>query len=69
MWDNAGRLVLGSQEGISVRAMAASVVLEMALQVLSAAIFLLAVPLLRGGAVDRSYLPAAIALTAAWSRL
>jgi hypothetical protein len=65
VWDIAGRLALGYQGGISVRAMSASVVLEMALQVLSAAIFLLAVPLLRGDAVSRSYLPVAIVLIVA----
>lgn len=65
VWDIAGRIVLGSQEGISVRALSASVVLEMALQVLSAAAFLLAVPLLRGGAVDRSYLPVTAVLMVA----
>jgi hypothetical protein len=57
VWDIAGRLVMGYQQGLSVRGMSASVALEMALQVLSASLFLLLVPLLRGTAAATTYLP------------
>ncbi|MCB0232144.1 MAG: flippase-like domain-containing protein, partial [Anaerolineae bacterium] len=47
IWDIAGRLVLGREEGISVRAMSASIVLEMVMQIMSATIFLLVALLTR----------------------
>lgn len=62
VWDIAGRLTLGHQQGLSVRAMSASMVLEMALQVLSASLFLLLVPLLRGGVASSAYLVLALVL-------
>ena len=65
VWDIAGRLALGHQEGLSVRALSASMVLEMALQVLSASLFLLLVPLLRGEMISDAYWPVAVILTVA----
>ena len=62
VWDVAGRLTLGRQKGLSVRAMSASTGLEMALQVLSASLFLLLVPWLRGDAVSDAYAALAVAL-------
>lgn len=62
IWDVAGRLALGRQAGISVRAMSASIVLEMALQVLSASIFLVAALALRADAQSSLYLPLAALL-------
>lgn len=62
VWDIAGRLAIGYKEGMGVRAMSASIVLEMALQILSASLFLLLIPLLRGGEAAVSYLPVAAAL-------
>ena len=59
IWDIAGRLALGHEAGISVRAMSASIVLEMALQVLSASIFLLVGLMLRADAQPSLYLPLA----------
>lgn len=63
VWDVAGRVTLGYQAGISVRASSASVALEMTLQVLSASLFLLVLPILRGGVASSAYLPLAIGLT------
>lgn len=62
VWDVAGRLALGYEEGLSVRGMSASVGLEMALQVLSASLFLLLVPFLRAGTALSGYLPLVMAL-------
>lgn len=65
IWDVAGRLALGHEAGISVRAMSASIVLEMALQVLSASVFLLVALLMRADAKASLYLPLAALLLAA----
>lgn len=65
VWDVAGRLALGHQEGLSVRALSASMALEMALQVLSASLFLLAAPLLRGEVISVAYLVVAAILAVA----
>lgn len=65
VWDVAGRLALGYEEGLSVRGMSASVGLEMGLQVLSASLFLLLVPFLRAGTAVSGYLPLVMALAAA----
>jgi hypothetical protein len=64
VWDVASRMALGYQEGLSVRALSASTALEMALQVLSASMFLLLVPMLRGNMVSSTYLPVALVLIA-----
>ena len=47
VWEFVGRFVLGSQAGVGKRAMAASIGLEMGVQVLSASVFLLAALALR----------------------
>lgn len=62
VWDVAGRVVLGQQAGISARASSASIALEMTLQILSASLFLLILPLLRGDVTSVAYLPVAVAL-------
>ncbi|MCB0199076.1 MAG: flippase-like domain-containing protein [Anaerolineae bacterium] len=62
IWDIAGRLALGHEAGISVRAMSASIVLEMVLQVLSASIFLLVALLIRANAEPTLYVPLAALL-------
>lgn len=64
VWDLVGRLVLGSQAGVGKRAMAASMGLEMGLQVLSGSIFLLAALALRTDLDARAYLGlAAVVIT------
>lgn len=65
IWDIAGRLALGHEAGISVRAMSASIVLEMAMQVLSASVFLLVALLMRADAKASLYLPLAALLLVA----
>lgn len=62
IWDIAGRLVLGHEAGISVRAMSASIVLEMAMQVLSASVFLLVALLARANVQASVYVPLAALL-------
>lgn len=62
IWDIAGRLALGRQAGVSLRAMSASIVLEMALQVLSASIFMVIALLMRADAQASVYLPLAALL-------
>ncbi|MEZ4769046.1 MAG: lysylphosphatidylglycerol synthase domain-containing protein [Caldilineales bacterium] len=62
IWDIAGRLALGHEAGISVRALSASIVLEMAMQVLSASVFLLAALLVRTDAQPSLLLPLAALL-------
>jgi uncharacterized membrane protein YbhN (UPF0104 family) len=65
IWDIAGRLALGREAGVSLRAMSASIVLEMALQVLSASVFLLVALLLRSGAQASAYAPLVVLLLVA----
>ncbi|MEA3335338.1 MAG: lysylphosphatidylglycerol synthase domain-containing protein [Chloroflexota bacterium] len=60
IWDIAGRLTLGYEEGLNMRAMSASVVLEMALQVLSASVFLIVALWLRTGTSAAAYLPGVV---------
>ena len=62
IWDIAGRLVLGREEGISVRAMSASIVLEMVMQIMSATIFLLVALLTRANVEASVYVPLAALL-------
>jgi hypothetical protein len=56
IWDLVGRFVLASQAGVGKRAMAASMGLEMGLQVLSGGVFLLLALALRSGLAMQSYL-------------
>lgn len=65
IWDVAGRLALGNEAGISVRAMSASIVLEMAMQVLSASVFLVVALMMRADAAANLYLPLAALVLAA----
>jgi hypothetical protein len=55
IWDVVGRFVLGERAGVSKRAMAASIGLEMSLQVLSGAIYLLTALALRSNLDTRLY--------------
>ncbi len=64
VWDLVGRFVLGGQAGVGKRAMAASMGLEMGLQALSGAIFLLAALALRTDLDARAYLGLGLAVTA-----
>ena len=56
VWDLVGRFVLGGQAGVGKRAMAASMGLEMGLQVLSGSLFLLAALMLRAQFAVQTYL-------------
>ncbi len=56
IWDLVGRFVLASQAGVGKRAMAASMGLEMGLQVLSGGVFLLMALALRSGLTAQNYL-------------
>ncbi len=62
VWDMVGRMMLGSREGIGKRSMAASMGLEMGLQTLSGAVFLLAALILRTDMDVRMYLALGIAV-------
>lgn len=62
IWDMSGRLLLGQQVGIGKRASSASMAMEMALQILSASLFLLFALYLQFRAETAFYLPLAIAV-------
>jgi hypothetical protein len=62
VWDMVGRLMLGSREGIGKRAMAASMGMEMGVQTLSGAIFLLAALILRTDMDVKMYLALGLAV-------
>jgi hypothetical protein len=64
VWDLVGRFVLGSQAGVGKRAMAASMGLEMGLQVLSGSLFLLAALALRTDLDIRLYLGVGLVVVA-----
>jgi len=55
VWDMVGRFVLGSQAGVGKRSMAASMGLEMGVQVLSGSMFLLLALALRSDLETRAY--------------
>lgn len=55
VWDLVGRFVLGQQAGVSRRSMAASIGLEMGLQVVTGGVYLLAALALRTGVDVRVY--------------
>lgn len=64
IWDLVGRFVLASQAGVDKRAMAASMGLEMGLQVLSGGVFLLMALALRSGLAVQSYLALSLVIIA-----
>ncbi|HEY81425.1 MAG TPA: hypothetical protein G4O05_10205 [Caldilineae bacterium] len=62
VWDLVGRFALGSQAGVGKRSMAASMGLEMGVQALSGAIFLLAALALRADLAASAYLGLGLAV-------
>ncbi len=61
VWDMTARVVMGRQAGVSVRSTSASLVLEMGMQILSGAVFLIVALVWREETVPPAYLAVAAA--------
>ena len=59
VWDMTARVVMGRQAGVSARSTSASLVLEMGMQIVSGAVFLIIALVLRADQVPPSYLAVA----------